>query len=79
MNSNAPHFLKSLFKVRIKGFEDEQAKLDRYYKYFAKMDSKQYDLIQELHAKCSEIPSIDADVQQLVDSLYELIVGDVNG
>lgn len=80
MNSNAPHFLKSLFKVRLHGFEDEQAKLDRYYKYFAKMDSKQYDLIQKLHARCSEIPSIDADVQELVNSLYELNCdGDVNG
>ena len=77
MNKNV--MLKSLFKVRMKGFEDEQAKLDRYYKYFAKMDKKQNDLIQDIHAKCSEIPSIDVDLKSMVDNLYELTVGDVNG
>lgn len=32
------------------------------------------DLVNELHALCS-IKSVDADVQQLVDKLYEIVGG----
>lgn len=67
--------LKSLFLVRRCGFDDEQARLNRYYKYFAKLDSKQYELVQELHALCSANPSIDVNVKELVDRLYEILVG----
>lgn len=76
LNTNV---LKSLFKVRRFGFEDEQAKLDRYYRYFEKMDGKQYDLIQELHLACSENPSIDVHVQELVNNLHELVCGGADG
>ena len=77
MNKNI--VLKSLFRVKRHGFEDEQAKLNRYWHYFQKMDSKEYGLIQELHALCFENPSIDADVQEMVNKLHELVCGDANG
>lgn len=76
MNKNV---LKSLFKSRLHNFVDEQAKLNRYYKYFSKMDKREYDLIQELHNVCSENPSIDVNVQELVDELYNLKCGGADG
>ena len=84
MNSNAPTMLKSLFKIRrCGGYESEQAKLKRYHNYFEKMNRKarttENDLIKELHARCSDNPSIDVHVQELVNKLYETNCGDVNG
>lgn len=79
MNSNASVVLKSLFKVKRHGFEDEQAKMERYVRYIEKMTDEKYGLIQELHALCFENPSINADVQELVNKLHELVCGDVNG
>jgi hypothetical protein len=68
--------LKSLFKVKRHGFEDEQAKLERYSRYFKKIDNLEYDLIVELYDKCSENPSIDVGVQSLVERLHGVVVGD---
>lgn len=68
--------LKSFFKVKRHGFEDEQTKLKRYNRYFKKMANLEYDLIVELYNKCSENPSIDVGVQSLVERLYDIVVGD---
>lgn len=78
MNKNI--VLKSLFKVKKHGYVDEQAKLERYGRYFEKLNRKtkttENDLIKEIHAKCSENPSIDIGLKSLVDNLYAITVGD---
>lgn len=76
MNKNI--VLKSLFKVK-RTHENEQAKMDRYYRYFDKLNkkvkSKESELMQELYSKCVGNPSIDVDVKDLVVSLHESICG----
>ena len=73
MNKNI--VLKSLFKVKINGFGNEQDKVKKYWRYIEKMENDKCDLIQELHSKCVGNPSIDGGVQELVVSLHELVCG----
>lgn len=67
--------LKSLFKVRINGVESSQETMNRYWRYFERMENNKCDLIQELHSKCVGNPSIDVSVQELVVNLHELVCG----
>ena len=90
LNSVVSDTLKNLYLYRngenkgfiqlIKKQELDKVYEDRFKEYFVGIaESTIGELIQELHVLCCSKSDVDADVQELVDKLYELTVGDVNG